>query len=125
MVIDSILLGLLALGLMAWPLDVAHNLGLSDSADLEWFCRFIGLALFSFAAHMATTSRAAHDKAFRRMALMMIVVSASMASMLYVGPGTLTNGRWAAIGFGGLWTLLYAVTLPIKTVGLTEEVPAA
>ena len=125
MVIDAILLGLLALGLMAWPLDVAHNLGLPDFADLEWFSRIIGLSIFAFAAHMATTSRAAHDTAFRRMALMMIVVSGSFASMLYVGPGTLTNGRWAAIAFGGLWTLLYAVTLPIKTVGLTEETPSA
>ena len=125
MVIDSILLGLLSLGLMAWPLDVAHNLGLPNTTDLEWYCRLIGLILFGFAAHMATTSRAAHDKAFRRMALMMIVASASLASMLYVGPGTLTNGRWAAIGFGGLWTLLYAVTLPIKTVGLSEDTPTA
>lgn len=125
MVFDAILLGLLALALMAWPLDVAHSMGLGDFADLEWFSRFIGLALFSFAAHMATTSRAAHDTAFRRMALMMIVVSASLASMLYVGPGTLTNGRWAAIGFGAVWAVLYAITLPIKTVGLTEESASA
>lgn len=125
MVIDSILLGLLAVGLMAWPLDVAHNLGLLDSPDLEWFSRLIGLILFGFAAHMATTSRAAHDTAFRRMALMMIIASGSLASMLYVGPGTLTNGRWAAIGFGALWTLLYAVTLPIKTVGISDDAPSS
>lgn len=123
MVINSILIGLTGVGFLLAPLDAGQRLGFAPSVDQEWFIRLMGLFLIALAAHVFTTSRSAGDRAFRSMALLMTIVSGSVASTLYyAAPGEASNGRLIVVAASALWALLYLATLPIKTIGLTEAV---
>ena len=84
-----------------------------------------GVLLVALATHMATTSRNAGDPAFRRAALVMILVSIGLAVLTYLAPGTATTGRWVFVGIGAGFAALYMITLPIKSIGYKEEQPTS
>lgn len=121
MVTNAILIGASGLFLLVLPARTCEMLGMPAFTDSEWFARFAGLALFALSVHVATTSRSAGDKAFARMAVFMVFISASIATSIYQAPGDFTGWRWFAVISGGLWAFLYAVTLPIKTIGLQDD----
>ncbi len=121
MVIDSFLIGGSGFALLVFPTRTSEMLGMPTFVDREWFARFAGLVLVALGMHVATTSRSAGDKAFARMAVFMIFISAAIATSIYQAPGNFTGWRWFAVISGGLWTLLYTVTLPIKTIGLQDD----
>lgn len=121
MAIDSVLIAGSGLALLVFPTETANRLGMPLFEERDWFARFAGLILVALAAHVATTSRSAGDSPFQKIAFLMIVVSASIASSIYVAPGDITGWRLFTICMGGLWSLLYAITLPIKTIGLQES----
>jgi hypothetical protein len=124
MVINAFMIGVTGFAFLVFPVWSIDQLGMPNFLDRDWYTRFAGLILVALAAHVGTTSRAAGDKAFQRNAILMIVVCASVASSLYVAPGEVTGFRMFTVVSGGLWSFLYALTLPIKTVGMQEE-PAA
>ena len=121
MVVDSILIAGSGSALLIFPTETANKLGMPLFDERDWFARFAGLILVALSAHVATTSRSAGDSAFQKIAFLMIVVSASIASSIYVAPGHATGWRWFTICAGGLWSFLYALTLPIKTIGLESS----
>jgi len=124
MVINAFMIGVSGLAFLVFPMWSIDQLGMPNFTERDWYARFAGLVLVALSVHVGTTSRAVGDKAFQRNAILMVVVCASVASSLYVAPGEVTGFRMFTVVSGGLWSFLYAVTLPIKTVGMQDE-PAA
>ena len=120
MVINAFFIGISGVTFLVFPEWSIAHLGMPAFVNSEWYARFCGLILCALAMHVWTTARSAADGAFQRNAIVMVIISASVASSLYVAPGQVTGLRLFAVVVGGLWSLLYAVTLPIKTVGLHE-----
>ena len=81
----------------------------------------LGVILVALTVHMSATSRQVPDAVFRRAAIVMILVSLGLAYLTYNAPGEHTTGRMIFVGIGSLFALLYAVTLPIKILGILEE----
>jgi len=121
MVINAFMIGVSGLAFLVFPMWSIDQLGMPNFTERDWYARFAGLVLVALSVHVGTTSRAVGDKAFQRNAILMVVVCASVASSLYVAPGEVTGFRLFTVVGGGLWSFLYAVTLPIKTVGMQEE----
>jgi hypothetical protein len=121
MVLDSFMIGISGFTFLVFPVWAINELGMPNFLERDWYARFAGLILVALSVHVGTTSRDVGDKAFRRNAILMVIVSASVASSVYVAPGNVTGFRLFVVTMGGLWSLLYAVTLPIKTVGMQEE----
>lgn len=120
MVTNAFGIGITGLAFLVFPDWSVDQLGMPAFIDSQWYTRFCGLILAALSMHVWTTARAAADIAFQRNAILMVVISASVASSIYVAPGEVTGLRLFVVIAGGLWSFLYAVTLPIKTVGIQE-----
>ena len=107
--------------LLVDPSAFVTYIGLTSNESVVWSFRLTGVLLVALATHMATTSRNAADPAFRRAAVVMILVSIGLAVMTYLAPGTETTGRWVFVGIGSGFAALYLITLPIKSIGYKEE----
>jgi hypothetical protein len=125
MVIGSIVFAVSAGVLLVDPSAFVTYIGLTSSESVVWSFRLTGVVLVALATHMATTSRNAGDPAFRRAAVVMILVSIGLAVMTYLAPGTATTGRWVFVGIGSGFAALYLITLPIKSIGYKEEQPTS
>jgi len=125
MVIGSIVFAVSAGVLLVDPSAFVTYIGLTSSEPVVWSFRLTGVGLVALATHMATTSRNAGDPAFRRAAVVMILVSIGLAVMTYLAPGTATTGRWVFVGIGSGFAALYLITLPIKSIGYKEEQPTS
>lgn len=123
MIIGSIVFAISAGVLLVDPSAFVAYIGLTSNDSAIWSFRLTGMILVALATHMATTSRNAGDPAFRRAAVVMILVSAGLAILTYLAPGTATTGRWVFVGIGASFAALYAITLPIKSIGYKEEQP--
>jgi hypothetical protein len=123
MIIGSIVFAISAGVLLVNPSSFVSYLGLISNESLVWSFRLTGLVLVALSMHMGTTSRHAADPAFRRAAVVMILVSIGLAVLTYLAPGTATTGRWLFVGIGAGFAALYAITLPIKSIGYKEEQP--
>lgn len=111
--------------LLVDPSAFVSYIGLTSNESVVWSFRLTGVLLVALAMHMATTSRNAGDPAFRRAAVVMILVSIGLAVMTYLAPGTATTGRWVFVGIGSGFAVLYLITLPIKSIGYKEEQPSS
>lgn len=109
--------------LAASPENGISYIGFNSDANTLWALRAAGLIVIAFAVHMSTTSRYAADRPFRRAALFMILFELAMAVLVYSAPGEFTTGRWVVVATGGLFALLYIITLPIKSIGYKEGEP--
>jgi hypothetical protein len=123
MIIGSIVFALSATALLFDPEAFISYIGLTSNESVVWSFRLTGVILVALATHMATTSRNAADPAFRRAAVVMILVSIGLAVLTYLAPGTTTTGRWIFVGMGSAFAALYLITLPIKSIGYKEEQP--
>lgn len=121
MIIGSIVFAISAGVLLVDPFAFVSYIGLTSNESVVWSFRLTGVLLVALATHMATTSRNAADPAFRRAALVMILVSIGLAVLTYLAPGTATTGRWVFVGIGAGFAALYMITLPIKSIGYKEE----
>lgn len=123
MIIGSIVFAVSAGVLLVDPLTFVAYIGVPSNESVVWSFRLTGVLLVALATHMATTSRNAGDPAFRRAAVVMILVSIGLAVLTYLAPGTTTTGRWIFVGIGSGFAALYLITLPIKSIGYKEEQP--
>ena len=123
MVIGAIVFAGSAAALLIDPNSFLAFIGLAINDSTIWSFRLIGLLLLALATHMATTSRHAADPAFRRAASVMVLVSGGLSALTYMAPGATTTGRWIFIGVGAGFSLLYLITLPIKSIGYKEAQP--
>jgi quinol-cytochrome oxidoreductase complex cytochrome b subunit len=123
MIIGSIVFAVSAAALLADPSSFVTYIGVPSNESVVWSFRLTGVLLVALAIHMATTSRNAGDPAFRRAAVVMILVSIGLAVLTYLAPGTATTGRWVFVGIGSGFAALYVITLPIKSIGYKEEQP--
>jgi hypothetical protein len=123
MVIGSIVFAISAGVLLVDPAAFVSYIGLTSNESVVWSFRLTGAILIALSTHMATTSRNAGDPAFRRAAVVMILVSIGLAVLTYLAPGTATTGRWVFVGIGSGFAALYIITLPIKSIGYKEEQP--
>jgi hypothetical protein len=123
MIIGSIIFAVSAGVLLVDPAAFVTYIGLTTNESVIWSFRLTGVILVALATHMATTSRNAGDPAFRRAAVVMILVSIGLAVLTYLAPGTTTTGRWVFVGIGSGFAALYVITLPIKSIGYKEEQP--
>ena len=123
MIIGSIVFAISAGVLLVDPSAFVSYLGLASNESVVWSFRLTGLVLVALSTHMATTSRNAADPAFRRAAVVMILVSLGLSVLTYLAPGTVTTGRWLFVGIGIGFAVLYLITLPIKSIGYKEEQP--
>ena len=115
--------GIILLGWTDWftrYINVVGENNLPTETEL-WAFQLLGLVLIALAVHMSSTSRHAPDNVFRRAAIVMIFISAGLSYLTYVAPGDKTTGRWVFIVIGGLFALLYIITLPIKSIGIQED----
>ena len=125
MIIGSIVFAVSAGALLVDPSAFVTYLGVPSNESVVWSFRLTGVLLVALATHMATTSRNAGDPAFRRAAVVMILVSIGLAVMTYLAPGAATTGRWIFVGIGSGFAALYMITLPIKSIGYKEEQPTS
>ena len=121
MIIGSIVFAISAGVLLIDPSAFVSFIGLTSNESAIWSFRLTGVVLVALSTHMATTSRHAADPAFRRAALLMVLVSIGLAVLTYLAPGTSTTGRWIFVGIGAGFASLYLITLPIKSIGYQEE----
>lgn len=121
MIIGAITFGINAIWLLISPDGFAQYIGLESGPTNEWAFRMLGVILVALTVHQAATSRQVPDKVFKRAALVMIGVSLALAYLTYAAPGDPDTGRWIFVGIGSLFALLYAITLPIKSIGILEE----
>lgn len=125
MIIGSIVFAVSAGVLLIDPAAFVSYIGLTSNESVIWSFRLTGVLLVALATHMGTTSRNAGDPAFRRTAVVMILVSIGLAILTYLAPGTSTTGRWVFVGIGSGFAALYLITLPIKSIGYKEEQPTS
>ena len=127
MIIGAVSFGVNGVILLAWPNSFARYIGVVGIDSLpnnleHWSFQLLGLVLLALSVHMSATSRNAPDNVFRRAAIVMILISLGLSYLTYIAPGDKTTGRWVFIGIGGLFALLYVITLPIKSIGIQEDV---
>jgi hypothetical protein len=125
MIIGSIVFAISAGVLLVDPSAFVSYIGLTSNESAIWSFRLTGMILVALSTHMATTSRNAGDPAFRRAAVVMILVSIGLAILTYLAPGTATTGRWVFVGIGSGFAALYLITLPIKSIGYKEDQPSS
>ena len=123
MIIGSIVFAISAGVLLVDPSAFVSYIGLTSNESAIWSFRLTGVILVALSTHMATTSRNAGDPAFRRAAVVMILVSVCLAILTYLAPGTATTGRLVFVGIGSGFAALYLITLPIKSIGYKEDQP--
>lgn len=121
MIVGAITFGINAIWLLISAEGFAQYIGLENADTNSWAFQMLGVILVALAVHMSATSRQVPDGVFRRAAIVMIFVSLGLSYLTYAAPGETTTGRWVFVGIGVLFALLYAVTLPIKSIGILEE----
>ncbi len=125
MVIAAIAFFVIGVYSLAKPVAFLGYLKIPTSPVLEWALQMMGIIMIALSIHQATTSRNAADPAFRRAALLSVLVEFGLSALTYLGPGEFTRLRWTFIGASALVGLLYLITLPIKSIGYQEENPVS
>jgi hypothetical protein len=120
MVIAAILFLLTAGYVLAKPELVLADIAVTSTPEVLWLLQLMGVLFLALGIHQATTSRNAADPAFRRVALLSVLIEIALALVVYKAPGELTRARLVLVSGSGLGAFLYLVTLPIKPVGYRE-----
>jgi hypothetical protein len=121
MVVAAILFLATSAYVLIKPELVLEDIAIAPTADVKWLLQLMGVLFLALAIHQATTSRNAADPAFRRVALLSVLIEIALALVVYRAPGELTRARMILVGGSGWCAFLYLVTLPIKPVGYREE----
>lgn len=110
-----------AVFLLLAPSTFSTALGMVDSDGVDWSMRMIGACLLGLAGQMWLVRRA-DDASVRGAAAVMVVAGGVMTILTLVIPADWTPVRWAYLGFGATFCLLYVVLL---AVGRRRAVPSA
>ena len=94
------------------PSAFATLLGLTPSSDLEWALRMMGAILVALAGQMWLV-RHTPDPSTRGAAAVMVIGGGLMTVMTIWLPGDWGTLRWAYLGFGLAFCLLYLILLLI------------
>ena len=121
MVIAAILFLATAGYVLIKPELLLEDIAVASTPDVLWLLQVVGVVLLALGINQATTSRNAEDPAFRRVALLSVLIEIALALVIYRAPGEFTRARLVFVAGSGVCAFLYLVTLPIKPVGYREE----
>jgi len=110
----SIVFGLSALFLLVLPAFFLDLLGLSDSAELVWAMRMIGITLMALAGNMWNNAAQSSEARVANVAKVMCVSATALGVLTLLNPVEITwfSYLYAAVGFG--FGIAYLVNLVRK-----------
>jgi len=110
----SIVFGLSALFLLVLPAFFLDLLGLSDSAELVWAMRMIGITLLALAGNMWNNAGQSSEARVANVAKVMCVSATALGVLTLLNPVGITwfSYLYAAVGFG--FGIAYLVNLVRK-----------
>ena len=110
----SIVFGLSALFLLVMPAFFLDLLGLSDSAELVWAMRMIGITLLALAGNMWNNAGQSSEARVANVAKVMCVSATALGVLTLLNPVEITwfSYLYAAVGFG--FGIAYLVNLVRK-----------
>jgi hypothetical protein len=114
--LGSLVFALSAVALLILPSAFATLLGLTPTSELDWALRMMGAVLVALAGQMWLV-RHTPDPSTRGAAAVMVIGGALMTIMTVWLPGEWSTLRWAYLGFGLGFCLLYLILL---LVGLRD-----
>jgi hypothetical protein len=114
--LGSLVFALSALALLIFPSTFATLLGLTPTSELDWALRMMGAVLVALAGQMWLV-RHTPDPSTRGAAAVMVLGGGLMTVMTIWLPGEWSSLRWAYLGFGLGFCLLY---LTLLLIGLRE-----
>ena len=111
----SIVFGASALFLLVLPSLFLNLLALTDSAEMVWAMRMIGITLLALAGNMWNNAAQSSDERVGNVAKVMCVSATALGVLTLLIPGEITwfSYLYAAVGFG--FGLTYLFYLLIKT----------
>ena len=110
--LGSLVFALSAVALLVMPSAFATLLGLTPTSDLDWALRMMGAVLVALAGQMWLV-RHTPDPSTRGAAAVMVLGGGLMTIMTVWLPGEWSTLRWAYLGFGLGFCLLYLILLLI------------
>ena len=110
--LGSLVFALSAVALLVMPSAFATLLGLTPASDLDWALRMMGAVLVALAGQMWLV-RHTPDPSTRGAAAVMVLGGGLMTIMTVWLPGEWSTLRWAYLGFGLGFCLLYLILLLI------------
>ena len=110
----SIVFGLSALFLLVLPAFFLDLLGLSDSAEMVWAMRMIGITLVALAGNMWNNAAQSSEARVANVAKVMCVSATALGVLTLLNPVEITwfSYLYAAVGFG--FGIAYLVNLVRK-----------
>ena len=110
----SIVFGLSALFLLVLPAFFLDLLGLSDSAEMVWAMRMIGITLMALAGNMWNNAAQSSEARVANVAKVMCVSATALGVLTLLNPVEITwfSYLYAAVGFG--FGIAYLVNLVRK-----------
>ena len=110
----SIVFGLSALFLLVLPAFFLDLLGLSDSAEMVWAMRMIGITLMALAGNMWNNAAQSSEARVANVAKVMCVSATALGVLTLLNPVGITwfSYLYAAVGFG--FGIAYLVNLVRK-----------
>jgi hypothetical protein len=110
----SIVFGLSALFLLVLPAFFLDLLGLSDSAEMVWAMRMIGITLLALAGNMWNNAAQSSEARVANVAKVMCVSATALGVVTLLNPVEITwfSYLYAAVGFG--FGIAYLVNLVRK-----------
>lgn len=114
--LGSLVFALSAVALLILPSTFATLLGLTPTSDLDWALRMMGAVLVALAGQMWLV-RHTPDPSTRGAAAVMVIGGGLMTVMTVWLPGEWGSLRWAYLGFGLGFCLLY---LTLLLIGLRD-----
>ena len=110
----SIVFGLSALFLLVLPGFFLELLGLSDSAEMVWAMRMIGITLVALAGNMWNNAAQSSEARVANVAKVMCVSATALGVLTLLNPVEITwfSYLYAAVGFG--FGIAYLVNLVRK-----------
>ena len=114
--LGSLVFALSAVALLVMPSAFATLLGLTPTSELDWALRMMGAVLVALAGQMWLV-RHTPDPSTRGAAAVMVIGGGLMTIMTVWLPGEWSTLRWAYLGFGLGFCLLY---LTLLLIGLKD-----
>jgi hypothetical protein len=114
--LGSLVFALSAVALLILPSAFATLLGLTPTSELDWALRMMGAVLVALAGQMWLV-RHTPDPSTRGAAAVMVIGGGLMTIMTVWLPGEWSTLRWAYLGFGLGFCLLY---LTLLLIGLKD-----
>ena len=105
----SLVFGASAIFLLLLPKVFLDLLGLSQSQEMIWSMRMIGITLFALAGNMWNNARQASDLRVGNVAKVMCVSASALGVLTLLIPGDITwfSYLYAAVGFGFALSYLF------------------